>query len=80
MESAINRAGERDTAFATNPSAASYMPSRSATGKVRQVAFLDNEVAYWQVASQQLMVNGSASPAPRATNVHALDGTRWAKH
>jgi hypothetical protein len=77
VEAAINRSGERDGSFATNASAAAYNPSRVASGKVRQVRFLDAEVAYWQTAAGHLMVNGSlGAPLPRAADAHALDGTR----
>ena len=77
VEAAINRSGERDGSFATNASAAGYAPSRVASGKVRQVRFLDAEVAYWQCATAQLMVSGpGAAPLPRSAGAHALDGTR----
>ena len=77
MEAAINRGGERDGSFATNASAASYVPSRVASGHVRQVRFLDAEVAHWQTAAAALAVNGAAAaPLPRAADVHALDGAR----
>jgi len=77
VEAAINRSGERDGSFSTNASAAGYAPSRLASGKVRQVRFLDSEVAYYQTATAHLMVNGSlGAPLPRASDAHALDGTR----
>jgi hypothetical protein len=77
VEAAINRTGERDGSFATNTSAVSYLPSRAASGKVRQVRFLDSEVAHWQTASAQLMVNGTlGAPLPRASDAAALHGTR----
>lgn len=76
MEAAINTVPAKDPAFISNPSALSYAPSRTASGKVRQVAFLDPEVAYWQTATQHAMVNGNSTNRPDAVNVHALDGTR----
>lgn len=76
MEAAMNMVSAKDTAFVSNPSALSYTPSRVASGKVKQVKFLDPEVAYWQTATQHYMVNGSGTNPPRAENVHALDGTR----
>jgi hypothetical protein len=77
VEAAINRTGERDGSFATNASAVAYVPSRLASGKVRQVRFLDSEVAHWQTASAQLMVNGTlGAPLPRAAGAAALHGTR----
>lgn len=76
MEAAMNTVSAKDPAFVSNPSALSYMPSRVASGKVKQVAFLDPEVAYWQTATQHYMVNGNSINPPNATNVHALDGTR----
>lgn len=72
----MNMVSAKDTAFVSNPSALSYIPSRVASGKVKQVRFLDSEVAYWQTAVQQSMVNGSSTNPPTAVNVHALDGTR----
>jgi hypothetical protein len=78
MEAAINTVSAKDPAFISNPSALSYAPSRTASGKVRQVLFLDPEVAYWQTATQHAMVNGNSTNTPSAVNVHALDGTRWA--
>ena len=77
MEAAMNVVSGKDTAFVSNPSALSYTPSRIASGKVKQVRFLDSEVAYWQTATQHYMVNGSSTNPPSAVNVHALDGTRW---
>jgi hypothetical protein len=76
MEAAINTVSAKDPAFTSNPSALSYAPSRTASGKVRQVSFLDPEVAYWQTATQHAMVNGNSTNTPSAVNVHALDGTR----
>ena len=76
MEAAINTVPAKDPAFISNPSALSYAPARTASGKVRQVAFLDPEVAYWQTATQHAMVNGNSTNTPDAVNVHALDGTR----
>eukprot|EP00878_Enallax_costatus_P029671 GHUV01032212.1.p1 GENE.GHUV01032212.1~~GHUV01032212.1.p1 ORF type:complete len:886 (+),score=247.65 GHUV01032212.1:482-3139(+) len=76
MEAAMNTVSVKDTAFVSNPSALSYTPSRVASGKVKQVRFLDSEVAYWQTATQHYMVNGSSTNPPKAANVHALDGTR----
>jgi hypothetical protein len=77
VEAAINRSGERDGGFSTNASAADYVPSRAASGRVRQVRFLDAEVAYWQTAAAHYMVNGTlGAPPPRATAARALDGTR----
>jgi hypothetical protein len=76
MEAAISTVSAKDPAFISNPSALSYAPSRTASGKVRQVSFLDPEVAYWQTATQHAMVNGNSTNTPDAANVHALDGTR----
>ncbi|KAF6235943.1 hypothetical protein COO60DRAFT_484505 [Scenedesmus sp. NREL 46B-D3] len=76
MEAAINTVSAKDPAFTSNPSALSYAPSRTASGKVRQVSFLDPEVAYWQTATQHAMVSGNCTNTPSAVNVHALDGTR----
>ncbi|GBF88621.1 hypothetical protein Rsub_01336 [Raphidocelis subcapitata] len=77
VEAAINRGGERDGSFATNASAAGYVPSRVASGHVRQVRFLDAEVAHWQSAAAALAVNGTAAvQLLRASDVHALDGAR----
>jgi hypothetical protein len=78
MEAAINRVPEKDDQFVTNPSASLQQPSRVASGKIRQVRFLDAEVAYWQTAGQHYMVNGTTTEAPTASTMHALDGTRCA--
>ena len=44
---------------------------------MRQVRFLDAEVAVWQTAAAQLAVNGAgAAPLASAAGAHALDGTR----
>jgi hypothetical protein len=72
----MNLVPPRDGAFMTNPSALSYTPSRVSSGKVKQVRFLDSEVAYWQTATAHATVNGSSTPTPSAADVHALDGTR----
>eukprot|EP00879_Flechtneria_rotunda_P011556 GHRR01012070.1.p1 GENE.GHRR01012070.1~~GHRR01012070.1.p1 ORF type:complete len:387 (+),score=140.43 GHRR01012070.1:185-1345(+) len=76
IEAAINQVSARDPAFIPNPSALSSALTRVASGKVRQVSFLDLEVAYWQTAIQHYMVNGSSINPPSAVKVHALDGTR----
>jgi len=76
MEAALNTIPAKDTAFTTNPSAISHSPSRLPSGHIKQVRFLDPEVAYWQTATQHYMVNGTATNPPSAANVHALDGTR----
>jgi hypothetical protein len=43
---------------------------------VRQVRFLDADVAYWQAATQHYMVSGSSTAPPKASKVYALEGTR----
>jgi hypothetical protein len=76
LEAAVNDVNERDPYFTTNPSAAAQQPSRLATGKVRQVRFLDADVAYWQAATQHYIVSGSSTAPPKASKVYALEGTR----
>ncbi len=51
---------------------------RSGTGKVRDVRFLDADVAAAQLALGHSLVNGSATPAPSAAPVAAaMHGQRY---
>jgi hypothetical protein len=70
LEAAVARASERGAAadggatIAANPSAAALAPSRVPSGKVRQVRFLDADVAYWQAAVTHYVAFGTAGGAP----------------
>lgn len=53
-----------------------WPPGTPGAPQVRDVRFLDTDVVYWQTATQHYMVNGTSVPAPRASDVRALDGVR----
>lgn len=72
-------AGAEGSAFQANPSISPSNASRSSTGHVRDVHFLDLDVAQAQLTTQHYLVNGTGSPPPRAVEaVTALQGCRCA--
>jgi hypothetical protein len=78
LESVVERSSERAAALdggaavAANPSAAALAPSRLASGKVKQVRFLDVDVAYWQAAATHYATFGAAGGAPPRAAAAAL--------
>lgn len=50
--------------------------SRSSTGKIKDVKFLDLEVAQVQLTTQHNLVNGTSSAPPNAEHATALRGHR----
>ncbi|KAG2438819.1 hypothetical protein HXX76_005360 [Chlamydomonas incerta] len=74
----------RDAAFAPNPSLLHPIPhaggpggaKREPTGAVRDVKFLDSDVAQVQLSWEHSAVAGCGSPPPRAEDITALRGHR----
>ncbi|KAG2499410.1 hypothetical protein HYH03_002984 [Edaphochlamys debaryana] len=69
----------RDTAFAPNPSLLHPVPGgpkREPSGKVRDVRFLDTDVAQVMLSWQHNTAAGCSTPPPRAENIRALRGQR----
>ncbi|KAG2453326.1 hypothetical protein HYH02_001550 [Chlamydomonas schloesseri] len=74
----------RDAAFAPNPSLLHPTPhagapggtKRDPTGAVRDVKFLDSDVAQVQLSWEHSAVAGCGSPPPRAEDIAALRGHR----
>eukprot|EP00798_Chlamydomonas_sp_ICE-L_P023774 gene23774-9333_t len=67
-----------DPMFQANPSlkASSSSTSRTSTGHVRDVCFLDLDVACNQLSSQHALLAGSGQPMPSANGIKALQGRR----
>jgi hypothetical protein len=76
QEAQLNRNAEKDGKFVCNPSVTSAVPSKAASGHVRHVRFLDSEVAYWNLATQHIVVEGVTSNPPKANHIRALEGLR----
>ncbi len=54
---------------------------RSATGHVREVRFLDADVAAAQLSRNHSLMDGVGCPAPDVTPLsHAMRGQRWVAH
>jgi hypothetical protein len=76
--------GQQDKSFKPNPSLSedvsdatvSPLGSRQPTGKVRDIKFLDLDVAQSQLSSQHYLVNGPSSFPPCAQHITALAGKR----
>ncbi|GFR42994.1 hypothetical protein Agub_g3993 [Astrephomene gubernaculifera] len=69
----------RDPAFAPNPSLLHPIPTgskREPSGHVRDVRFLDTDVAQVHLAWQHAMSAGCGSPPPRAEEIRTLLGQR----
>lgn len=82
----ITRLHARDGSFAPNPSALALVGGRpgaatglgfgSGSGPLRDVRFLDLDVAQAQMTKQHLMVQGSGTTPPCASGVTSLAGQR----
>ncbi|KXZ56072.1 hypothetical protein GPECTOR_2g954 [Gonium pectorale] len=69
----------RDPAFAPNPSLLHPIPAgpkREPSGKVRDVRFLDTDVAQVQLTWQHTAAAGCSTPPPRAEDIRTLRGQR----
>ncbi|EFJ48111.1 hypothetical protein VOLCADRAFT_91352 [Volvox carteri f. nagariensis] len=69
----------RDPAFTPNPSLMHPIPSgpkKEPTGHVRDVRFLDCDVAQVQLTWQHTSSSGCGTPGPRAEEIRALRGQR----
>ncbi|GAX81639.1 hypothetical protein CEUSTIGMA_g9067.t1 [Chlamydomonas eustigma] len=76
----IQKANLNDSQFTVNPSLEDSInnptTSRSSTGKVRDIKFLDMEVAQVQLSAQDSLVNGLGSISPSAEHISTLRGRR----
>lgn len=76
--------GQVDKSFKPNPSISDDLSDastaaqglRQPTGKVRDIKFLDLDVAQSQLSSQHYLVNGPSSLPPCAHHISALAGKR----
>ena len=74
---------QQDKSFISNPSLSSASDTsmttqgaRQPTGKVRDINFLDTDVAQSQLTSQHLLVNGPSSLPPSANHLSSLEAKR----
>lgn len=76
--------GQQETSFRVNPSMAAdaadtltpAQGTRQPTGKVRDIKFLDVDVAQSQLSAQHYLVNGPSSLPPCASHLSSLGGKR----
>ncbi|GLI58425.1 hypothetical protein VaNZ11_000129 [Volvox africanus] len=79
MDAEWARLHNRDPAFTPNPSLLHPIPSgakKEPTGHVKDVRFLDCDVAQVQLTWQHMTVAGCGTPPPRADDIKALRGQR----
>ncbi|GIL66637.1 hypothetical protein Vafri_20113, partial [Volvox africanus] len=79
MDAEWARLHSRDPAFTPNPSLLHPIPSgpkKEPTGHVKDVRFLDCDIAQVQLTWQHMTVAGCGTPPPRADDIKALRGQR----
>lgn len=75
----LNMCKMADKIYQPNPSLLeSLQPGgRIVPGNVRQIKFIDGDVAYWQNVRQHYMVHGTSTKAPKPSAARPLEGQRW---
>uniref|UniRef100_A0A7S0RG02 Uncharacterized protein n=1 Tax=Chlamydomonas leiostraca TaxID=1034604 RepID=A0A7S0RG02_9CHLO len=72
----LARVHAKDSAVTVNSSLPPHTTSRTPTGKVRDVRFLDADVAAAQLTANHLMASGTGAPQPTSAPLTGLRGQR----